>query len=185
MHGVDVQLPRLMESPRLRLRPIREEDLAHVVALHREPEVMRYVGRGRTEHRESVLQWARSAGDRVLVAHRRGAGQFVGWFAAWPVESGELALECRLTPRLWSRGFGAEGMRAVLDASFRSPEVERVRATTMMVNVGGRRVLQRAGLRYVRTSFPHEERGEGTLPGAEYGEAEYALHRSEWERLRP
>jgi RimJ/RimL family protein N-acetyltransferase len=185
MHGVDVQLPRLLESPRLRLRPIREEDLAHVVALHREPEVMRYVGQGRTEQRESVLAWARDAGNRVLVAHRRGAGQFVGWFAAWPVESAELALECRLVPRLWSRGFGAEGMRALLDASFGSPEVERVRATTMMVNVGGRRVLQRAGLRYVRTSFPEDERAVETLRGAEYGDAEYALDRSEWERRRP
>jgi RimJ/RimL family protein N-acetyltransferase len=75
-------------------------------------------------------------------------------------------------------------MRALLDASFGSPEVGRVRATTMMVNVGGRRVLQRAGLRYVRTSFPEGERAAETLRGAEYGDAEYALDRSEWERRR-
>jgi hypothetical protein len=42
----------------------------------------------------------------------------------------------------------------------------------MAVNAGSRRVLERAGLRYVRTF--HLDWAD-PLPGAEHGEVEYAL----------
>jgi RimJ/RimL family protein N-acetyltransferase len=57
--------------------------------------------------------------------------------------------------------------------------VERVVATTMTVNRGSRRVMEKVGLRYVRTfhvDWPDP------LDGAEFGEVEYALTRDEWRR---
>lgn len=59
--------------------------------------------------------------------------------------------------------------------------MERVFATTMVVNVASRRVLEKAGLRYVRMfhqPWPYR------IDGDEEGDAEYALLRSEWEPVR-
>ena len=51
----------------------------------------------------------------------------------------------------------------------------------MAVNSGSRRVMERAGPRYVRTF--HLE-WEHPLPGTEHGEVEYAVTRDEWAAAR-
>jgi RimJ/RimL family protein N-acetyltransferase len=58
--------------------------------------------------------------------------------------------------------------------------VERVYVETMTVNTGSRRVLEKAGLRYVRTFHPEWPE---PIPGHEHGEIEYALTKAEWEAL--
>ena len=56
----------------------------------------------------------------------------------------------------------------------------RVYAETMAVNLGSRRVMEKAGLRLVRTFHqPWPDRIEGD----EHGDVEYALTRAEWEEL--
>lgn len=48
----------------------------------------------------------------------------------------------------------------------------------MTVNTGSRRVMEKAGLRYVRTFFTTWP--EGPVEGSEHGDVEYALTRDEW-----
>jgi RimJ/RimL family protein N-acetyltransferase len=62
---------------------------------------------------------------------------------------------------------------------FNQPGVQRVMAHTMTVNVASRRVMEKAGLRYVRTFF---EEWPESIEGSEQGDVEYALTRDEWER---
>ena len=53
----------------------------------------------------------------------------------------------------------------------------RVYATTMVVNVASRRVMEKAGLRFVRVfRQPWPDR----IEGEEQGDVEYALARDEW-----
>ena len=49
-------------------------------------------------------------------------------------------------------------------------------AQTMTVNDASRRVMERCGLRYVRTFF--EEWSEGPIDGSEHGDVEYELLRN-------
>jgi RimJ/RimL family protein N-acetyltransferase len=49
----------------------------------------------------------------------------------------------------------------------------------MVVNVASRRVMEKAGLRYVRTF--HAD-WPVPIPGDEHGDVEYAIDRSEWEQ---
>ena len=54
----------------------------------------------------------------------------------------------------------------------------RIRAETLAVNVASRRVMEKAGLRYVRTfvaDWPYR------IPGDEHGDVEYAITREEWQ----
>jgi RimJ/RimL family protein N-acetyltransferase len=59
--------------------------------------------------------------------------------------------------------------------------VERVWAETMAVNLASRRVMEKVGLRYVRTF--HLE-FDDPVEGTEFGEVEYALTRADYEETR-
>jgi len=52
-------------------------------------------------------------------------------------------------------------------------------AETMAVNAASRRVMEKAGLTYVRTF--HQEWPE-RIEGDEHGDVEYALTKDEWDR---
>jgi hypothetical protein len=52
-------------------------------------------------------------------------------------------------------------------------------AETMVVNAASRRVMEKAGLKYVRTfhqPWPY------AIEGSEHGDVEYALRKADWER---
>lgn len=57
--------------------------------------------------------------------------------------------------------------------------MQRVFAGTMAVNVASRRVMEKAGLRLVRT---FHQPWPDHIDGAEHGDVEYALHKADWEQ---
>src|ERR1041384_8203079 len=119
----------------------------------------------------------RYLGDGFHAAHETTTGRFVGWFEFGGTGEGELGY--RLSRAFWGLGYATEGAKALIERGFTSGGVRRVVATTMAVNTGSRRVMEKCGLRHVRTfhvEFPDP------LPGAEHGEVEYALTEQEWRR---
>ena len=85
----------------------------------------------------------------------------------------------RLRGSAWGRGYATEGSRALIRKDFTELGARRVLAETMAVNLASRRVMEKSGLKYVRTF--HVNWSE-PLAGAEHGEVEYALTRAAWER---
>lgn len=69
---------------------------------------------------------------------------------------------------------------ALIQKAFSELGARRVYAEALAVNITSRRVMEKAGLRYVR-SF-HVDRPE--IPGSEQGVVEYELLRADWESLR-
>ena len=65
----------------------------------------------------------------------------------------------------------------MIEKGFAELGVERVVAFTMVVNVASRRVMEKAGLKYVRT---FHQAWPDHIEGEEHGDVEYALTRSEW-----
>ena len=181
-----------LETDRLRLHPLTEEDAAALLALDGDPEVMRYLtGRPtspetlRTHVLPKMLRHYDCWDERGFWAARaRGSGEFLGWFELAPVEedsADEVELGYRLAVSAWGRGLATEGASALVEKGFGELGVTRVTAHTMVVNARSRRVLERVGLRPVRY---YTEEWDEPLPGAEHGEVEYALTRSEWRARR-
>ena len=164
-----------METARLRLRPLTPDDLEHLIALHGDPQVMGFIS-GTGEPRDVVE--TRSLPD--LPARRTWllfeGETFVGW-ASLRVEGDEAELGYRLVRAAWGRGYASEAARALVDLGFRDLGLRRIWAQTMAVNTGSRRVMEAAGLRYVRT---FHLAWDDPLPGTEQGEVEYALTRGDW-----
>lgn len=122
----------------------------------------------------------RGTEPEVLAAHERPTGLFMGWFALFDdglvdgLRTAELGY--RLRREAWGKGYGTEGVRAVVAEAFEGRGFERVRAQTMAVNLGSRRVLEKAGFRQVGTVFPGFP---DPVPGSEQGEVVYERRRDE------
>jgi RimJ/RimL family protein N-acetyltransferase len=184
-----------LETSRLMLRRFTEADVDNLASLHGDPEVMRYIDDARPVPRAVVADEELPAilreygelpdGFGRFAAVQRSTGDFVGAFSLRPANSvgldGGTELGYRLLRAHWGHGYATEGARALVDSAFADLGVDRVVATTMTVNVGSRRVLEKAGLRLVRTFFAEWPE---YIPGAEHGDVEYALAREAWEASR-
>ena len=183
-----------LTTARLVLREFTAADAPLLTELDADPDVMRYLTGGRPtsadEIRDRVLPrmlaaYRRPPGLGWWAAEQRQDGTFLGWFEFRPTRDGdprEVELGYRLRRTAWGAGYATEGSRALIDKGFAELGVERVVATTMAVNRGSRRVMEKAGLGYVRTF--HQDWPEA-IEGSEHGEVEYALTRREWREHRP
>jgi RimJ/RimL family protein N-acetyltransferase len=175
-----------LETPHLSLRLSRASDLDDLFALEQDPEVMRFLNGGHPTAREGIDEEAdylmpRGGEDGLWVAHERSSGAFVGWFALMSEENGIAELGYRLARSMWGRGFASEGATALIDLGFSRLGYRRIFAGTMAVNRASRRVMEKAGLTYVRTvNFNRPD----PLPGNEQGDVEYALTREAWQSAR-
>lgn len=187
-------MPIFLESERLTLRRFTEADEDNLVELDSDPQVMRFLTGGEPTSREEVRSrilpilfdyYERFEGLGFWAAEEKSTGQFLGWFHFRPRKNaprdGEIELGYRLRRPAWGKGYATEGSRALIRKGFTESEVERVVAETMAVNLGSRRVLEKAGLTLVRTFHPD---GQDSVEGSEHGVVEYALTRADWERER-
>ncbi len=178
-----------LETERLTLRRFTPDDLDDLVALDADPAVMRYINGGRPtardEMRDDYLPWWLAYYDRgdawgFWAAIERETGAFLGWFHLRPNEEDppdEPELGYRLVRAAWGRGYATEGSLALIDAAFERHAASRVYATTMAVNEGSWRVMEKAGMRFIRHFvMPWPDR----IEGEEHGDVEWAITRAEW-----
>jgi RimJ/RimL family protein N-acetyltransferase len=178
-----------LDTERLLLRRFTVADVDDLVELDSDPEVMRFLTNGRPTPREKIERetlpriirdYERLRGLGRMAAIERSTGAFLGWIGLDPPESGgpddELELGYRLRRSAWGRGYATEGSLALIRRAFDEFGVRRIWAQTMAVNLASRRVMEKAGLRYVRT---FHLRWNDPIPGTEHGEVEYALDRAD------
>ncbi len=173
-----------LETERLVLRRFTEADADNLYHLHNDIDVMQFLNGGKRTPREVIERDTLflSTGYGYWAATEKSTGAFLGWFAFHPEDGGDpsdVELGYRLHKAAWGKGYATEGSRALMCKGFTELGVRRVRAQTMAVNTRSRRVMEKAGLAYVRTF--HEE-FDDPLPGTEYGEVEYALTKADWEQ---
>ncbi|GII75972.1 GNAT family acetyltransferase [Sphaerisporangium rufum] len=182
-----------LRTERLVLRPVTAADAGGLLALHGDPEVMRFINGGRPASREEIetvtlprlcREYACIGTRGFWAADERSTGAFLGWFEFRPVDEHDPAvveLGYRLGRAAWGRGLATEGARALIDKGFTALGVTLVTANTMAVNVRSRRVMEKAGLSFVR-SFTED--WPEAIDGSEHGEVEYQLTRADWRRRR-
>ena len=173
-----------LRTDRLVLRRFTESDVDNLVELDSDPKVMRFLTgkptpRAEVENRllPMILGFYASGPAGIWAAEDRATGAFLGWLALEPGEDDQVELGYRLRAETWGRGLATEGSRALVRVAFDELGVGRVWAQTMAVNTASRRVMEKAGLRYLRTFHEHFD---DPVPGTEHGEVEYGLRRAEW-----
>lgn len=183
-----------LETERLVLRRFTPDDVDALFELDSDPAVRRYIEDGEPVTREDIADvtipaflsyYERFEGFGFWAVIEKGSGRFAGWFHFRPRPDGDSLdpeLGYRLHPWAWGKGYATEGSRALIDKGFAELGVERVYAETMAINVASRRVMEKSGMRLVR-SF-HAD-WPVRIPGDEHGDVEYAITRDEWAAARP
>ena len=182
----------VLETERMLLRRFTEADAGPLAALYGDPRVMRFItvqppspAQVQSQILPAYLREYRELDDGLgsFAAIEKETGQLAGRFSLKPANSYGLAggteLGYRLYPAFWGRGLATEGARAVIGLAFERLLCDRVVATTMADNAGSWRVLEKCGMRRVRTFYyPDADQ----MPGAEHGDFVYELTRSDWSR---
>jgi RimJ/RimL family protein N-acetyltransferase len=163
-----------LETERLVLRQFTEDDVDNLVELDGDPDVMRFINGGRPTPRQEIENdvlprfldyYERFPGYGFWAAVEKSTERFVGWFHFRPAEGAhtdEIELGYRLRKSAWGKGYATEGSRALIQKGFAEFGVQRVVASTMVVNVASRRVMEKAGLKFIRTfhqPWPRQNRG--------------------------
>lgn len=151
----------VIETERLILRGFRKSDLPAFAALHRDPEVMRFVGGTPLDRAVSdgiaaaaQRQFLKS-GDGKIAVERRADGAFLG-MCGLSVEDwypDDLEVGWRLAQEFWGHGYATEAGIAWVDHAFATMGARRVISVADTPNVRSIGVMQRIGL-----AFDHEAR---------------------------
>jgi RimJ/RimL family protein N-acetyltransferase len=176
----------MIETPRLRLRNWREEDIEPFIRhLNTEP-VMRWLGgvKPAEEHRAiirgRVMRWQEERGFTFWVVERRSDDAHLGFCGlklasdeGSPVE-GQLEIGWRLREDAWGHGYAAEAARASLDFAFARLDAPHVVALTVAGNAASRRLMERLGM---------TRRPDLDYDGPDWAEGPvivYRIEREEW-----
>ena len=147
-----------IETARLRLRILAPSDLDALCGMTRDPEVMRYIGHGRTLTREetrlnlsNLISAFRRRGFGRWALTGKGSGALAG-YCGLSLSNEEVGVELAymLAREEWGRGLALEAGRACLRYGFEKLGLPAVAGLTLRDNLRSRRVLERLGLSYVR-----------------------------------
>jgi ribosomal-protein-alanine N-acetyltransferase len=149
-----------VETERLHLRALREEDAETLAGIFSHPDVVRYSG-GRSPSldevregiRSHIVEHYQSRGYGLLAAELRETGEVVGRVGLLTTEvddSGDPELHYHLSPEAWGSGLATEAARAVIEWGFREREVGRVVAVIHPDNHASRRVAEKCGLTFCK-----------------------------------
>ena len=172
----------VFNTARLILAPAIPADAAELKSLELDPEVMRYLNGGHAVDYskpkvDTGFSMPRGTEDHFWTARRKETLTFVGWFYFGPDSEGVAELGYRLTRAEWGQGLAAEGAMALVDWGFKTGLYDMVFASTMAVNQGSRRVMEKIGMKYVRTAY---DKWPDPIPGSEQGEVKYGVTSAEW-----
>jgi len=146
----------VIETGRLRLRPLVQEDFDAIFALNSDPEVMRYITGGEPMPRDQVearLQfyldhWQRH-GFGLFAIEDIDTGEFAGFCGLQYLDStSEVEVGYRLAEKYWGKGIATESGRVSLQFGFDYLNLDRIVAVVHPENLASQRVIEKLGLRY-------------------------------------
>lgn len=142
---------------------------------------------------ELLADYERYRNFGYWAAENRATGEFIGRLAFYPIvlpadpanqlwkdapsdDSSIATIGYRIRRSAWRQGYATEGAAELIRHAFVDLDISELWATTMAVNTGSRRVMEKVGFRYDRTV--HLE-WDDPLPGTEFGEVAYRLSRAD------
>ena len=173
-----------LETTRLILRQITENDADNLFELDSDIDVIRFANLGvikggqpiNTDYETIVNQtlprfihyYQKYEGYGFWAAIEKEGNEFIGWFQFRPaldsqfnVNSGlyndkDIELGYRLRQPAWGKGYATEGSRALISKGFCELGTWRVVSSAISANIASIRVMEKAGLKF-ELQFIHPE----------------------------
>jgi RimJ/RimL family protein N-acetyltransferase len=153
-----------LHTARLRLRPFTDDDADALFALQSNARVTRYWDAPAwTEpvRAERFIAWCRQMADEGtgarLAIDLAADNSFIGWcsISEWNRDFRCATLGYSLTDSAWGQVYATEAVRALLQWSFETLDLNRVEAETDTRNLASARVLEKVG--FVREGTMRED----------------------------
>jgi RimJ/RimL family protein N-acetyltransferase len=178
--------PVFLESERLRLRTVEEEDIEFLQRGTNDPAVRRYIDafstpQNRTQQRETFEEVdSDGEGTSLLAVPREGhpqAGEAVGSVQLFPVNLTRRYANFGVwfLPTVWGNGYATEASAHLLDHAFLGRGLHRVSASVSAANEASIALCERLGFVHEGTS-----RDLGFVDGGFADLERYALLEDEW-----
>ena len=168
--------PLVVLTNRLRLRPLRMDDLNLLLPLQQDPVVMRFILGGartpeqtRAELQDYVASW-RDERYGMWAVFDRSDDTFLGIVGlVWRDDIGAVTLRVALGKESQGRGLGGEAIQAAIDWSFERLGLQHLIGIVQSANEACRKMVNRLGLMLEKSWL----RGTATVE-------QYGLSRESW-----
>jgi RimJ/RimL family protein N-acetyltransferase len=144
------------ETPRLRLRLFRRDDVDALAAIFSKPAVMRYLPGGQPIPRERIpagierrIQDWETRGFGLFALEDKATGALIGQAGLFPLEeTDEVEVAYLLDEPYWGQGLATEAARACLHFGFEQLHLPRIVAVAVPANRASTRVMEKLGMEY-------------------------------------
>jgi [ribosomal protein S5]-alanine N-acetyltransferase len=181
------ELPLVIETPRLKLRPQLDSDADALFPYVSDPELPRMVSWAAHEKIEETREWLRSGAELVaagtdMIWTIEHEGAPVGCVGLHGIKWGVRALRVDraelgywIAKPFWRKGLMTEAATAATRWAFETLGLHKVTVMCFEGNVGSQRVIEKVGFRFLGRSEDDSWRD-----GKWYAHLRYELVASEW-----
>lgn len=167
----------LIETPRLLLKEMNEDDAQDLFDLNNDSEVIRYTGDQPFNNLSEVLNYIQNYqhiyqkyGYGRLSLFNKETNEYLGWCGLkYLDQKNETDLGYRLKKQFWGKGFATEAAFACLEDGFNRLQLDQIFATAMKENFPSINIFKKLGLKYMK------DRDCGCQPGVIY-----SIAKQEW-----
>jgi RimJ/RimL family protein N-acetyltransferase len=185
-----------LETERLILRQLTEDDAAHLFELDSDREVIRFTNIGLINGGDPIDTDYEAIRNKILprfikyyekydgygfwAAIEKLSSEFIGWFHLRPAldnitvhvhNENEIELGYRLQKAAWGKGYATEGSRSLIVKGFCELDTQRIVSTALVTNTASIRVMEKVGLKFEKT-FIHQATNQEAV--------KYALNKDEF-----
>ncbi|MGH1387509.1 GNAT family N-acetyltransferase [Kordia sp.] len=152
-----------LETERLIIRGLIEQDIDGMFALDSDPEVHKYLGNKPIKQKEEALKYIKDVNKQYAergigrwAIEIKETGEFVGWCGlrlyteyTFNNQTNFHDIGYRLRREFWGKGYATEASVACLDYAWNVLKLEKVYGITEMGNEASHKVLLKIGLNYI------------------------------------
>lgn len=145
----------MLETARLYLRPLNENDVDAIFALRRDAEFMRFIREPQTKRAEAeswinlVSELWESDKIGFCAVIDKNSNEFIGWCGLWKLkETGETEVGYAIAENFQKKGLASEAAEKFLEYGFQQLNLEKIVAVARPENTASRRVMEKIGMNY-------------------------------------
>ena len=148
----------ILETERLVLRKINDDDFEELYRMNSDPLIMKYVGDGSTRDRNQMVKelemltslYTRRPGLGIWATVLKENGTFIGASGLAPYDNtSEIELGYRILKEHWNMGYATEASVGILNYAFHILLLDKVVSSAHVDNIASRRVMEKVGMKHI------------------------------------
>jgi len=149
---------KVLETERLILREVSEDDFDDLYRMNSDPLIMKYVGDGTTRNHEQmttelgilISHYTRKPGLGIWATILKSTNTFVGASGlVYYDNTPEIEIGYRMLKEHWNNGYATEASIGLLKYGFKTIGLRKIVSSAHVENFASRRVMEKIGMRHI------------------------------------